>query len=125
VVVRVTDSSSPPNSVLAAPVNFFVTVQRNGESGNDGDPVMPVILKVSQTSTTTDVNGLANIVPSAAGCGAPVEIDVSVTAGVSATLDYPLQVLQSQSNENNAPDTKSPPENQHRLRVSGAPWELR
>jgi hypothetical protein len=127
VVIRVTDSSSPPNSVMAAPVNFFMTVQRNGEpgsSGNDGNPVMPVILNVSQTSTTTDVNGLANVVPSAAGFGAPVEVDVSVTAGVSAALDFPLQVLQSQSHENNAPDTKSPPSNQHRMRVSGAPWEL-
>jgi hypothetical protein len=112
---------------MAAPISFFTTVQRNGEpgsSGNDGNPVMPVILKVSQTGTITDVNGLANIVPSAAGFGAPVEVDVSVTAGTSAALDYPLQVLQSQSNENMTPNTKSPPESQHRMRVSGAPWDL-
>ena len=95
VIVRVTDSSSPPDSIMAAPVKFFMTVLRNGKGsvGNDGNPVQPVILAVSQTSASTDMNGLANIVPSASGFGAPVDVDVSVTAGNSA-LDYPLQVLQ-------------------------------
>jgi len=126
VIVRVTDSSSPPNSIMAAPISFFVTVERNatGDSGNDGNPVQPVILAVSQTSASTDMNGFANIVPSASGFGAPVEVDVSVTAGVSAGLDYPLQVLQPQSNQNAAPRTKSPPENEHRMHVGGV-WDLR
>ncbi|MGC2472935.1 MAG: hypothetical protein WA485_01260, partial [Candidatus Sulfotelmatobacter sp.] len=125
VIVRVTDSSSPPDSIMAAPVNFFMTVLRNGKGsvGNDGNPVQPVILAVSQTSASTDMNGLANIVPSASGFGAPVEVDVSVTAGNSA-LDYPLQVLQPQSNQNTAPQTKSPPENEHRMHVGGI-WDLR
>lgn len=131
VIVRVTDSSLPPNPVMAAPISFFMTVLRDpensssGSSGNPSNPVMPVILNVSQTSGTTDVNGLANIVPSAAGFSAPVEVDVSVTAGVSASLDYPLQLLQSQSNQNAAPGTKSPTENDHRMRITGAPWAFR
>ena len=125
VIVRVTDSSSPPHSIMAAPVNFFMTVLRNGKGslGNDGNPVLPVILAVSQTSASTDMNGLASIVPSASGFGAPVEVDVSVTAGVSA-LDYPLQVLQPQSNQNTTPQTKSPPENEHRMHDGGT-WDLR
>ncbi len=125
VIVRVTDSSSPPDAVMAAPVNFFMTVLRNGtgSGGNDGNPVQPVILAVSQTNTNSDMNGLANIVPSASGFGAPVEVDVSVTAGDSA-LDYPLQVLQPQLNQNTLPKTKLPPENEHRLHVGGV-WDLR
>ena len=123
VIVRVTDSSTPPNPVRAAPVNFLMTVLREAEtSGNDGRNPMPVILKVSQTAATTDLNGFANIVPSASGFSAPVEVDVYVTAGVSATLDYPLLVLQSPSEQDSRPGTKAPPESQ---RVARAPWELR
>jgi hypothetical protein len=100
VVVRVTDSSSPPNPVLAAPVLFQTTVMRPGGSppagGGDTNPInpaMPVILSVSQNTATTDINGLASIVPSSAGFSAPLEVDVAVTAGTTAQLDYPLQLL--------------------------------
>jgi hypothetical protein len=126
VIVRITDSSTPPNPVMAAPINFLMTVLREAENtGNDGRNPMPVILKVSQTGTTTDFNGFANIVPSASGFSAPVEVDVYVTAGVSAALDYPLQVLQAPSKQNSPPQTKAPPQGQHRLRVARAPWEIR
>jgi len=101
IIVRVTDSSSPPNPILAAAVAFQTTVLRPGGSPsgggsgetNPGNPAMPVILSVSQSSATTDVNGLASIVPSSGGFSAPVEVDVSVTAGTNAILDYPLEVL--------------------------------
>ncbi len=101
VIVRVTDSSSPPNPVLAAVVAFQTTVLRPGGSPpgggggetNPGNPAMPVILSVSQSSATTDVNGLASIVPSSGGFGAPVEVNVLVTAGTNALLDYPLEVM--------------------------------
>jgi hypothetical protein len=95
VVVRVTDLSSPPNSVIAAPVNFLTTVLRpiESESGNSGNPPMPVILKITANNLTSDFNGLASIVPSTGGFNAPVEVDVGVTAGTSAVLDDPLQVL--------------------------------
>lgn len=126
VVVRVTDSSTPPNPVMAAPINFLMTVLREAEnSGNDGRNPMPVILKASQTGAATDINGYANIVPSASGFSAPVEVDVYVTAGVSASLDYPLQVLQAPSKQDSLQQTKAPPESQHRMRVEKVPWELR
>ena len=101
VVVRVTDSSSPPNPVLGATVTFLTTVLRPGGTapgggGGDtdsGNPAMPVILKVTQSSAGSDVNGLANIVPSGGGFSGPLEVDVAVTAGTTASLDYPLQVV--------------------------------
>jgi len=101
VVVRVTDSSSPPNPVLAAPVLFQTTVMRpvgsppgggNGET-NPINPVTPVILSVSQTNATTDINGLASVVPSSGGFSPPVEVNVAVAAGTNAQLNYPLEVL--------------------------------
>lgn len=103
VTVRVTDSASPPNSVIAASVAFLTTVLRpsgiplagvNGET-NPSNPAMPVILQVNQSSATTDINGLASIVPSAVGFGAPLEVDVAVIAANGALLDYPLQLLPS------------------------------
>ena len=101
VIVRVTDSSSPPNPVIGASVTFLTTVLRPGGMPSDGDsgesesgnPAISVILKVSQNSAVTDVNGLASIVPSAGGFSPPVEVDVQVTAGVSGWLDYPLEVF--------------------------------
>jgi hypothetical protein len=101
VVVRVTDSSSPPHPVIAAGVAFLTTVLRPGGTSpaggggetNPTNPVMPVILQVSQSSATTDLNGLASTVPSGGGFSAPLEVDVGVTAGISSSLDYPLEVL--------------------------------
>jgi len=101
VVVRVTDSASPPDPVIAAPVAFLTTVLRpegstsaggNGET-NPGNPAMPIILEVSQSNATTDVNGLASIVPSAGSFSPPLEVDVGITAGTSASLDEPLELL--------------------------------
>lgn len=101
VTVRVTDSSAPPNSVIAASVAFLNTILRpggtfpltgNGEI-NPTNPAMPVILQVSQSIATTDMNGLASIAPSAGGFSAPLEVDVAVTAGTTGFLDYPLLLL--------------------------------
>jgi hypothetical protein len=103
VTVQVVDSSSPPNPVMAAPVAFQTTVLRpggmligagDGES-NPGDPAMPVILQVSQSSALSDANGLATILPSSGGFSAPVEVDVMVWAGTSGFIDDPLQLLAS------------------------------
>jgi hypothetical protein len=109
VVVRVTDSSSPANPVIAAGVTFLTTVLRPGGSSTGGggetnttNPGMPVILQVSQTSTITDLNGLANVVPSNGGFSAPVEVDVMATAGTNAMLDYPLQMLPAVTNGNSS-----------------------
>jgi hypothetical protein len=96
VVVRVTDSSSPPNPVLAATVSFLTTVMRPGgvsTNGGGNNPAMPVILSESQTNSLSDANGLASIVPSNAGFSGPLEVDEEVSAGTSASLNYPLQVV--------------------------------
>jgi hypothetical protein len=101
IVVRVTDSASPPNSVVGAPLAFLATVLRPGGTDptngdgetNSGSPAMPVILHVSQASSVSDVHGLASITPSGAGFSPPVEVDVMVSAGTNDLLDYPLFVL--------------------------------
>ncbi len=99
VTVQVVDSAVPANPVIAAPVVFQTTVLRPGgtsagvDESNPGNPAMPVILAVSQSTVLSDVNGLAGIVPSGGGYSPPVEVDVMVTAGTGAFLDNPLQLL--------------------------------
>ncbi len=117
VVVRVMDSSSPPNPVLGATVGFQTTVLRPGGSppaGGDGEtnstnPAMPVILSVSQSTAATDVNGLASVVPSSAGFSAPLEVDVGVVAGTGTRLDYLFQVLPTLTGGNTSAGPTSPP----------------
>jgi hypothetical protein len=101
VIVRVTDSSSPPNPVIAASVAFQTTVLRPGGTTltggtgetNPSNSAMPVILQVSQSGGTSDLYGLASLVPSAGGFSAPVDVDVTIAAGTSAWIDDPLEVL--------------------------------
>ncbi len=116
IVVRVTDSASPPDPVLAATVAFQTTVLRPGGSapgGGNGEtnptnPASPVILQVSQSSVATDVNGLASITPSSGGFSAPLEVDVGAAAGNGGLLDYPLEILPAASIGNSA-GTDPPP----------------
>jgi hypothetical protein len=75
---------------------------------NPGNPAMPVILKVTQTNTTTDSNGLANLSPTGGGFSAPVEVDVQATAGTSAVLDDPLLIFAPASNGNGSAGAKPP-----------------
>lgn len=88
-VVRVTDSSSPPYPVVAANVAFQTTVLRNAGASS----AMPVILNVSESNIATDLNGLASIVPSSSGFSPPVEVNVAVGAASSASDNYLLQVF--------------------------------
>ena len=115
IVVRVTDSASPPNSVVGAPVTFLATILRPGGTDpvngggetNSGNPAMPVILQVSQGSTVSDINGLASITPSGTGFSPPLEVDVMISAGARALLDYPLFVLPA-AISGDASDTSTP-----------------
>jgi len=126
VTVRVTDSSSPPNAVLGASVGFQTTVLRPGGTAsgggggetNPGNPAMPVILAVSQSSAITDVNGLASIVPAAGKFSAPLEVDVGVTAGASGWLDYPLEVFPAPVSGNDAGGTDPPSIRQLPVRIA-------
>ncbi|MGB7600400.1 MAG: hypothetical protein WBM24_08855, partial [Candidatus Sulfotelmatobacter sp.] len=92
--VRVTDSSTPPNPVLGAAVFFQSTILRppaNDLAVTSGDTTvtqtgMPVILGASQSSTTSDANGLANLLPSVGSFSGILEVEIQVSAGTSAAL---------------------------------------
>jgi hypothetical protein len=115
VVVRITDSSSPPNPVMAASVAFQTTVARGTDySGTEGgtqptNPVMPEILQVTQSVGMTDVNGLAALVPSSGGFIGPLEVDLTVMAGNRGFLDYPLLDLATIPGGSNASRAVLPP----------------
>jgi hypothetical protein len=103
VIVRVTDSASPPDSVLGAVVAFQTTVMRpagsapaGGSSG--GTPALPVILSVSQTTVQSDANGMARLTPSTGGFSGPLEVQVSATAGTSAAVQNILQAFPAAPN---------------------------
>jgi hypothetical protein len=51
---------------------------------------MPVILKVTQSNASTDMNGLASVTATGGGFSPPVEVDVAVSAGTGAYIDDPL-----------------------------------
>ncbi|MGA7375043.1 MAG: IPT/TIG domain-containing protein [Candidatus Sulfotelmatobacter sp.] len=93
--VRVTDASTPPNSVLGAGVLFQSTVLRppaNDLAVTSGDTTvtqtgMPVILAASQSSTTSDANGLATFLPSVGSFSGILEVEIQVSAGTSAGLE--------------------------------------
>jgi hypothetical protein len=106
VVVRVTDSSSPPNSVLGAAVNFLTTISL--QEGTNSGSGMPVILQVSQINATSDINGLASVTPSGGSFSPPIEVDVLSTTGTSAVLNDPLEIFPVWSGQNSSDGTGSP-----------------
>jgi hypothetical protein len=50
-------------------------------------PGMPVILGASQSTTTSDANGLANFLPTVGSFTGLLEIEIQVSAGTSAALE--------------------------------------
>lgn len=106
--VRVTDSSTPPNPVLGAGVMFQSTVMR--PVGNDlamtpgvTPAGMPVILSASQRSVQSDVNGLATFTPSIGPFTGPLEIQIQVSAGATATLVDEMRTFPSAANAGTPP----------------------
>ena len=91
-VVRVTDSSSPPNPVVGAAVTFQTTVMRGGNS-DTGNPAAPAVLSVSQATAQSDGNGLASVQPSAGSFTGALQVMISVTAGANAWLESVLQMF--------------------------------
>ena len=86
--VRVTDSSTPPNPVLGAGVLFQSTVLR--PPANDPtvtQPGTPVILGASQSSTSSDANGLASFLPTLGPFTGVLEVEIQVSAGTNAILE--------------------------------------
>jgi hypothetical protein len=111
VTVRVTDSSTPPNPVLAAGVLFQSTVLRpvgNPPTTTPGDPTvtqpgMPVILSESQITVQSDINGLASFTPSVGSLTAPLEIQIQISAGTTATLQDEIEIIQANDSGNTSP----------------------
>jgi hypothetical protein len=111
-ILRVTDSSKPPNSVLGASVTFESTVLR-GVDLTAGDPSatqpgMPTILSVSQSSLQSDANGLVSFLPSTVSFGAPLEIEIQASAGTTAALQSQMQSFASTSGVGAAPPEHGP-----------------
>jgi hypothetical protein len=101
--VRVTDSSTPPNPVMGATVNFQSTIVRTNAAGGSGgesspgEPSMPVILSNSQSTAQTDANGLASVTPSVGSLTGPLEMEIVIAAGSGALLQYNLEALPAES----------------------------
>ena len=115
-VVRVTDSSTPPNPVLGASVLFQSTVSR--PLGDDSillqsDPGatqtgMNVVLSVSQNTLQSDGNGLTSFWPSAGSYSGPLEVEVQVWAGTVAALLDVMEAYPGSSGENSSPPSQIP-----------------
>jgi hypothetical protein len=103
--VRVTDSSTPPNPVLGASVLFQSTMLRPAGSNltlPPGGPIVnptgtPDILSISQSSAQSDINGLASMMPSMGSYTGPLEIEIQVSAGSTATLQDEMEAFPSGS----------------------------
>jgi hypothetical protein len=100
VVVRVVDSSLPPNAVLGASVLFQSYVGRvpqnqpilwTGETGIS-QPGMPVILAQSQATVMSDGNGLASVPLSTGGIAGNVAVVGAANVG-AASLGFVGQQL--------------------------------
>jgi hypothetical protein len=96
--VRVTDSSSTPNPVAAAPVQFLVIAFRapvdaptrwNGESGTR-NPSQPVVLSSSVSSQTSDATGSVSLPISLPAQWGPLLVAVQATTA-NVTQTFTLQ----------------------------------
>jgi IPT/TIG domain len=100
VTVRVTDTSAPADPVLGVSVMFQSLLGRTNNDApivSGGDTIitrdqMPVILGMSQSSVTSDANGLASMQPTTGGFQGALAILGTVTAG-SGGLPFQLQSL--------------------------------
>lgn len=110
--VRVTDSSTPPNPVLAASVLFQDTVLR--PAANDltlapGDSAaMPVILSSTQVSMPSNGNGLASFIPSVGSFSGTLEIEIQVSAGATAALQDVLEIFPESVSGDTSPGASGP-----------------
>jgi hypothetical protein len=98
-IVRVTDSSTPPNPVLGASVLFQSTVLRStgnnfALTGGNSQSGMPVILSESQPiPVASDANGLASFLPSVASFTGALQVEIQISAGATAWLQDELEVF--------------------------------
>jgi hypothetical protein len=114
--VRVTDSSTPPNPILGASVLFQSTVQRPSVDGltlGPGDPTvtqtgMPVILSASQSSVLSNANGLANFLPTVGSFTGLLEVEIQISAGISAALQEAVESFPSSNGGDGSISTGRP-----------------
>lgn len=92
IVVRVTDSANPPNFVMGASVTFQTVVLRSAGPGEASNPVNPVVLSATQSAVSSDINGLASILPSTGSFGGQLDVDVIASMG-AWNLDYSLMTV--------------------------------
>jgi hypothetical protein len=100
IVVRVTDSASPPNLVEGVIVAFqLITFEPDndapfevpGESGG-GDYPQRVILAQASAAGASDANGIVSVQPSAGSISGPVEIEITATGG-NSTLEFEVESM--------------------------------
>jgi hypothetical protein len=104
-MVRVTDSATPPDPVLGASVLFQYTVMRPAGSAltlAPGDPTgtqtgIPIILSASQSTVQSDANGLASVIPSVGSFSGTLEIQIQVSAGTTAVLQDEVESIPAAS----------------------------
>ncbi|HXY04744.1 MAG TPA: Ig-like domain-containing protein, partial [Terriglobales bacterium] len=102
VIVRAVDFSVPANAVMGENVVFRSTVERGntlfpGTSAGDTTitPIpTPIILSSSQTTVSTDANGLAAFQPTTAGFTGAVQVVGTATVGTSSA-PFALESLPS------------------------------
>jgi hypothetical protein len=112
--IRVVDSSSPPNPVFGAPVAFESDLfQMDGTSpaqgGNDDNvstrPAQKVKLGSWQTTVISDGDGFVNILPPNGDGSRALEVDIAVTAGARAFLNYVLQAVPTPATTTSRPQS--------------------
>jgi hypothetical protein len=94
VVVRITDSASPPNPVLGATVTFSsITCRPDNDVYEEvgGERGMPVILASGQNVVLSDVLGMASVLPTAGSISGPIEIEISASAGAAWMQGFELE----------------------------------
>jgi len=105
VVVRVTNSATPPNPMIGVPVIFQsmvflpdedAPVEVAGDSGSS-EHAMKVLLSSSTSTSVTDGSGLAILQPSMGGFARPLEIEITASAPNGGTLEFELPVLAASS----------------------------
>ena len=114
VTYRVTNSAVPGDPVRAASVGFTVLIERPQKDapviwvgdGIIGRQRMPVILGSSQSTATSDGNGLVTLVPSTGGFIGPLVLQGTALAGTTSA-SFELQsfaVVQNGTHAHVGPD---------------------
>ena len=117
VLLRVTDSATPPHPVMGAQVAFQATLMRpaanplvTGDGGTQGQGEA-VVLGVVQSAVSSGGDGIAGFQPSVGSLSGPIQVAISANIGNGAQMQYTLASLPPPGSSNGAaPPTNSPEE---------------